>query len=152
MAYPIAPGTPAPSVDGVDFAAGPTVLWFYKVTCPVCQMAAPKANTLASAYPAVPLYAVGQDPPERLRDFGSAFGLEPEGLPDHPPYEVSDAYGIRVVPTLFVIEPGGQVSDVVESWDREGYNRVSRGLAERLGVPYVPISEAGDGLPPFRPG
>ena len=114
-------------------------------------MAAPKADTLASAYP-IPTYAVGQDPRERLRDFGTEFGLSVEGRPDVPPYAVSNAFGIRVVPTLLVVEPGGEVSDVVESWDREGYNRVSRALAERLGLAYVPVSEPGDGLPTFRPG
>jgi AhpC/TSA family len=148
---PLQPGAIAPPVPGIEFSDGPTLVWFYKVTCPVCQMAAARAGALASAYP-VPSIGIGQDPPDRLTQFDREFGLGIEAEHDLPPYEVSNAYGVRTVPTLFVIEPEGQVSDVVESWDGEGYNRVSRALADRVGAAYVPIYEAGDGLPPFRPG
>jgi hypothetical protein len=72
-------------------------------------------------------------------------------VPDLPPYEQSNAYGIEVVPTLFLVQDS-MVLDTVESWDREGYNRVSQRLAELSGSAYVEISSAGDGLPPFRPG
>ena len=151
MTLPLEPGTEAPPVEGIAFADEPTLLWFYKVTCPVCQMAAPKAQVLAETYP-VPFHGIGQDPPPKLRAFGREFGMDAATAPDLPPYDVSNAYGIRVVPTLFVVEPGGEISDVVESWDRVGYNRVSRDLAARLGSSYVEISGAGDGLPSFRPG
>jgi thiol-disulfide isomerase/thioredoxin len=149
--YPLEPGATAPAIEGVSFADEPTLLWFYKVTCPVCQMAAPKAQVLAASYP-VPSHAIGQDPPPKLGAFGREFGMDIEPVPDLPPYDVSNAYGIRVVPTLFVVEPGGEISDMVESWDREGYNRVSKDLAARLGTEYVEVSRPGDGLPSFRPG
>jgi hypothetical protein len=52
---------------------------------------------------------------------------------------------------MFLVD-GGEVRDVVESWDRDGYNRVSVGLAERAGVQPVTASTEDDGLPAFRPG
>jgi hypothetical protein len=64
---------------------------------------------------------------------------------------VSNAYGIEVVPTLFLVEDG-VVTDVTESWDREGWNRVGSRLAGALGQSIAPLSEDGDGLPVFRPG
>jgi hypothetical protein len=67
------------------------------------------------------------------------------------PYETSNAYGIRTVPTLFVIEEG-RVTEVVESWDREGWNRLAEHLASTSGTPTETLSTEGDGLPPFRPG
>ena len=70
---------------------------------------------------------------------------------DVEPYDVSNAYGIRVVPTLFVIERE-KVVDVVESWDRDGWNRVSAYLGSSAGSSSEPVSTEGDGLPPFRPG
>ena len=72
--------------------------------------------------------------------------------PDLPPYEISNAYGIRVVPTVVVVGTEGRVEAVAESWDREGLNEVSRRLAELAGAAYAPISEPADGLPAFRPG
>jgi thiol-disulfide isomerase/thioredoxin len=142
-------GKPAPQILGVDLS-GPRALYFYKVTCPVCQMSAPVAARLEQLYPGR-VSGIGQDPPDRLGEFASEFGLEVESVPDLPPYEASDAYGIAAVPTLVLVD-GGAVVDVVESWDRDGYNRVSARLAELTGLPGGPASSEGDGLPPFRPG
>ena len=147
----IEPGDRAPEIPGVDFAKGPVALWFYKVTCPVCQMAAPKAEVLSQAYPGR-VRGVGQDPEPKLASFAEEFGQRFETQPDLPPYPTSDAYGIRVVPTAVLVDREGTVRDVVESWDREGVNRLAGALAELTGSPAVTVSQAGDGLPPFRPG
>ena len=114
-------------------------------------MAAPKLATFERAYPGR-TFAIGQDPSEKLATFDREFGMGIPAKPDLPPYDVSNSYGVRVVPTVFLIGPDGTVEDVVESWDRDGLNRASRRLAELVGSTYVPISVAGDGLPPFRPG
>src|SRR5438874_1726033 len=47
----LAAGSTAPPIEGIDFGTGPMALFFYKVTCPVCQMAAPKVQGFESAYP-----------------------------------------------------------------------------------------------------
>jgi thiol-disulfide isomerase/thioredoxin len=144
-------GEAAPPVSGVTFADGPVALVFYKVTCPVCQMAAPKVDAMAGAYPGR-VVGVGQDPPDELDRFGREFGMDVPAVPDLPPYDVSNAYGIESVPTLFVIDRTGAVADAVVSWDRAGYNRASARLAELLGVEPAMVSDSSDGLPPFRPG
>jgi thiol-disulfide isomerase/thioredoxin len=148
---PVAIGTRAPDVPGVDPGSGPSALVFYKVTCPVCQMAAPKLARLGRAYRGR-VHGIGQDPEAKLMEFDSEFGFGIPAMPELPPYPVSNAYGVRVVPTVFLIGPDGSISDVVESWDREGLNRLSGELAELAGAEFVPVSEWGDGLPPFRPG
>jgi hypothetical protein len=86
-----------------------------------------------------------------FQTFAGELGVTFESIVDEPPYPASDAYGVRVVPTLFVVHRG-TVLDVAESWDRDGYNRVSARLAEFTGNEPAAISSAGDGLPPFRPG
>jgi hypothetical protein len=95
---------------------------------------------------------VGQDPPDELERFGREFRMEIPTVADLPPYDVSNAYGIETVPTLFVIDGAGAVADAVVSWDRAAYNRASARLAELLGVEPVTVSDSSDGLPPFRPG
>jgi thiol-disulfide isomerase/thioredoxin len=125
-------------------------VWFYKVTCPVCQMAAPVATRLEQQHPGH-LVGIGQDPPDRLDQFAAGFGLSIPVMPDPPPYEASEAYEISVVPTLVLVD-GGAVVDIVESWDRDGYNRVSARLAGIIGSAAGTVSEDGDGLPSFRPG
>jgi len=147
----IAVGDAAPLVPGGAVHGGPVALVFYKVTCPVCQMAAPKIDTMARSYPGR-VVGVGQDPPDELERFGREFGMDVPAVADLPPHDVSNAYGIETVPTLFVIDGAGVVADAVVSWDRAGYNRASARLAELLGVEPVTVSDSSDGLPPFRPG
>jgi thiol-disulfide isomerase/thioredoxin len=147
----IAVGEAAPLVVGGAFQDGPVALVFYKVTCPVCQMAAPKIDTMARSYLGR-VIGVGQDPTDELERFGREFGMDIPTVADLPPYDVSNAYGIETVPTLFVIDGAGVVADAVVSWDRAGYNRASARLAELLGVEPLTVSESSDGLPQFRPG
>lgn len=148
---PLAVGEVAPAITGAGFGDGPVGLFFYKVTCPTCQMAAPKVSAFERAYPGRVL-GIGQDPPEALERFDGAFGLGLRSIPDLPPYEVSDAYGIVSVPTLFLVGADGVIAESVGAWDREAFNRFSHHMAELIGAEPVVISEPGDGLPPFQPG
>jgi peroxiredoxin len=145
-------GTDAPAIPGVDLGGGgPLALFFYKVTCPVCQMAGPNVQAFEEAYPGR-IVGIGQDPPEALGRFEAEHAMTFDSVPDLPPYDVSNAYGIEVVPTLFLVDGAGTVRAVAESWDREGFNEISRRLGDLLGKAYRPISVPGDGLPAFRPG
>lgn len=144
---PIPPGSPAPPIPGAD---RPGVLFFYKVTCPTCQLAAPVADRFAAAVPGR-FVGIGQDPREKLDQFAEELASSFLAVPDEPPYDVSNAYGVRTVPTVFVLDQG-TVVEVVESWDRDGWNRAARRAAELSGVEPRDVSHEGDGLPPFRPG
>jgi hypothetical protein len=141
----------APPVPGVAFGDGPTGLFFFKVTCPTCQLAAPTMAAFERAYPGR-VVGIGQDPAEELETFARTYGMAIASVPDLPPYDVSNAYGITSVPTLFLVDADGTVLESVGAWDREGFNRVSAQLAELVGVPAVEVSEDGDGRPAFQPG
>jgi peroxiredoxin len=150
----LAPGDQAPPIALPDahtgevvadpWSSGRTVLAFFKVTCPVCHMVAPKVAALSDA--GVDVVAVGEDPPAKLVAYARDKGQRVRTLSEAPPYPVSSAYGLQSVPTLFLVNDSGTVEDVVAGWDREGWNR----LAAAAGAP--PVSEDGDGLPVYRPG
>jgi hypothetical protein len=151
----LTPGVEAPHIDGVELGSelgsAPKALFFYKISCNVSQMAAPKAQAMEEAYPGT-VVGIGEDPADALAAFGERYGMSLRSVEDKPPFPASDAYGIESVPMLFLVGADGLIDDVVQSWDREGYNRVSARLAELTGSPYVEISDVADGLPPFRPG
>jgi thiol-disulfide isomerase/thioredoxin len=123
---------------------------FYKVTCPTCQMAAPIAERFHQAFPERFL-GVGQDPREKLDQFAEELGTSFPSVSDEPPYEASNAYDIRTVPTVVLLDDG-RVVDVVESWDRDGWNRLAAKMGGLTGSDPEALSWEGDGLPPFRPG
>ena len=137
---------PSFSLDGVadPWSDGPAVLVFFKVTCPVCQLAAPKVQLLANGGARV--VAVGEDPPEKLEKYAAKYGQRVPTVSEDPPYAVSEAFGLDAVPTVILVGTDGVIIDAVAGWDRDGWNRV----ATTAGA--GPVSEAGDGLPAFRPG
>jgi peroxiredoxin len=146
----IAPDSEAPAIPNVQLNGEPRLLWFYKVTCPVCQLAAPVAQKLSEAFPGR-VVGVGQDPDDRLRGFAAQFGTTFDVVSDPAPYTASVDYGLETVPTLVLVQDG-RVADVVESWDRDGYNRIAARLADLTAAPAITVSDTGDGLPSFRPG
>ncbi len=147
----ITPGAVAPPVPGAAFDDGPTALVFYKVTCPVCQMAAPKFEELERAHPGR-VVGVGQDPDPALREFGDDYGMASvRAVTDASPYPVSDAYGIDSVPTVVLVNDG-VVAESVPLWDRQAFNRLSERLSALAGSEQVVTSDPSDGLPETRPG
>lgn len=148
---PIAVGNRAPSIPGVDYSVGPTAVFLFKIDCPVARAASPKAQALAEAYPGH-VVGAGQDSEENLRAFAAGYGWTFPWVADPNPFRLSDAFQMEVAPTLYLVGTSGEVVDSVVSWDREGYNRISRRLSELTRLPYQAVSEPGDGLPVFRPG
>jgi thiol-disulfide isomerase/thioredoxin len=145
---PLASGDAAPPLPGVG--DGAHAVFFYKVTCPTCQMAAPAAERLFRSFPDR-FVAVGQDPPERIDAFAAEYGTSFSAISEPPPYELSTAYRISSVPTLVLVEDG-RVLESVESWNRDAWNALAARLGDLAGVGAEPLSHPGDGLPPFRPG
>jgi thiol-disulfide isomerase/thioredoxin len=147
---PLPVGDVAPPVPTVPTDDGPRGLFFYKVTCPTCQMAAPTMARFDWAFPGR-VVGIGQDPEAALDRFTEEFRMGIASVVDAPPYAVSDAYAVESVPTLYLVEDG-RVLDAVGAWDREGFNRVAATLAERLGAEPPLVSTPDDGLPEFQPG
>ena len=99
-------------------AKGAVLLAFFKVNCPVCQMTFPFLERLQSE--GLPVYGISQNGPEDTRDFNRHFGLTMPMLLDTEAsgFVVSNAFGISTVPTMFLVEPDGTVSQVSEGWHR----------------------------------
>ena len=148
---PLRIGDRAPALPGISFGDGPVGLFFYKITCPTCQLAAPKMAAFERLAPGR-VIGVGQDPLPELGRFAETHAIGIASVEDPPPYVVSDAYDIVSVPTLYLIEGDGTVADVVGAWERDGFNRVAASLARSVGAAPVEVSSPDDGLPAFQPG
>ena len=147
---PLEVGAAVPPIPGVSSDDGPLGLFFYKVTCPTCQLAAPTMRVFEEAFPGR-VIGIGQDPEDALARFSLDRGMEIRSLPDAPPYPISDAYDIASVPTLYLIDDG-RVLESVGAWERTGFNRVAERMAQLTGSSPVRVSTPEDGLPEFKPG
>jgi thiol-disulfide isomerase/thioredoxin len=148
---PLQVGDVAPTVPTVQFGDGPVGLFFYKVTCPTCQLAAPTMRHFERAFPGR-VVGIGQDPEPELARFTREYEMGIASVEDAPPYPISDAYAVESVPTLYLVGDDGGVVEAVGAWDRDGFNRVASRLAELTGGEPVLVSTPDDGRPDFKPG
>jgi len=138
-----APDFRLPRLEGGEAAieeliAGPPVLLaFFKITCPVCQFTLPFLDRMHSPG-RLAIYGISQNDAADTLDFNRELGVKFPTLLDSEEdgFPVSNAFGISSVPTMFLIEPGGTVSRVMEGW--------SKTEIEWLG--------GRAGVKPFRPG
>jgi peroxiredoxin len=130
-----------------------TLLAFYKDTCPVCQFTLP---FLESIYQGVKgklsFWAVSQDDAQKAKGFARDYRLSFPQAIDKPGYPVSNAYGIRSVPTTFLIEPGGKILKVIEGFVKNDLEDLAKDLGKLLRVPVPSVFKPGDDAPALRPG
>ena len=125
---------------------GPILLAFFKVTCPICQLTFPFLERIHAAGN-LPVYGISQNDPDDTREFNREFGVTFPTLLDteESGFPASNDYGISSVPTMFLVEPGGRVSQVIEGWRKTDMQNLGAQTGASLFQPgeYVPEWKAG---------
>lgn len=130
-----------------------TLLVFFKVTCPTCQLSMPYWERFNAYHEAgLRIWGVVEDPSEDARAFAAEYGMTFPVLTDLHPYVVSEEYGLTNVPTAFLVEPGGRIARNIVGFSIEAYNVMARDIAARLGVKPIAPFALDDGVPAFKPG
>ena len=96
---------------------------------------------------AIAVLGISQDDAAVTRRFCETYGVTFPILLDSASarYPVSNAYRIKTVPSLFLIEPNGSISKAGKGFSRQDLEEIGR----RFGfVPFQP----GEQIPAFRPG
>ena len=149
------------SLDGDTFSLqdalsrGPVVVAFFKVSCPVCQMAFPYLERIFRAYAKSGTFTfvgVSQDNAKDTKAFNREFGVTFPTLLDEKKYSVSNAYGLTNVPTVFVISPQGEIESSTVGWSKVDLYDLNQKLAKLSNAGAAQIFHPGDGLPEFKPG
>jgi peroxiredoxin len=127
-------------------SAGPVLLAFFKITCPVCQLTLPFLDRL-HAPGTLAVYGISQNGPEDTEEFARDYGLRFPMLLDteESGFPASNAYGISAVPSMFLVETDGVVSRVMEGWSR----REIEWLGARIGIAAIP---PGERVPDWKAG
>jgi len=127
----------------------PVLLAFFKVSCPVCQFTFPFLERMyrGKSNEDIAIYAISEDDAQTTQAFHAEHGItlptlldkEEEGFP------ASNAYGLSHVPSIFLIEPDGVISQSLMGFDKKGMEE----LGHRLGKePFRPTEY----VPEFKPG
>jgi peroxiredoxin len=136
-------------------ASEPTVLAFFKNSCPTCQLTFPFLQRLVERLQGAPLrvWGISQDDAEKTRAFAQEWGIDFPLLPDEPGYPVSNAFGITNVPTLYLVEPDGRIAWSSLGFVKSDLEALAAELRRRLRVPgVVPLFVQADGVPELKPG
>ena len=133
-----------------DIAAGnPVLLAFYKASCPVCQYTFPFLERLyrGKTNGDIGMYAISQDDAESAREFNQEFGITMPTLLDtaEDGYPASNAYGLSHVPSMFLVEPDGKISQAFTGFDKKAIEELGRTLGK---APFGP----GESVPEWRAG
>jgi len=161
----IVAGNPAPnfslkSLDGKEFSLatalkkGPVVLAFFKVSCPVCKFSFPFLERLYQRYKSdsVTFLGISQDNAASSREFAHSFGVTIPVLPDDSAYSVSNAYGLSMVPTVFLIEPNGTTKICSMGFVKADLESIADALADRQNITRTPIFLKSESIPANKPG
>lgn len=133
----------------------PTLLTFFKTSCPVCQLDWPYLERLHRSHgSALRVVGVSQNDAEASRRFFAQYGhatfdlvLDPE-----PAFAASNAYGVESVPHHVLVAPDGTVTQVFAGWSRKAMEELDRSLAARRGVPPAGVVPVDDPVAVFKPG
>jgi peroxiredoxin len=122
---------------------GPVLLAFFKISCPVCQLTFPFLERIHAAG-TLRVYGISQNGPEDTREFNQEFAVTFPTLLDteESGFPVSNDYGISSVPTMFLVERNGAISQVMEGWRRKDMEGLAGAGLFRKGD-YVPEWKAG---------
>ena len=127
-------------------ARGRVLLVFFKVTCPVCQLTMPFLERL-HASGALSICGISQNDAADTREFNTYFGVSFATLLDteETDFPVSNAYGISSVPSMFLVEPDGTISRVIEGWSKMDMEALGAAAGMTLFRPE-------DSVPVWKPG
>lgn len=133
-------------------SGGLLLIAFFKVNCPVCQMAFPYLQTVSETYQhGLTVWGVSQNEVEPTREYARQYGCDFPMLLDMD-LSITDRYDLETVPAMYLTDSGGRVLEYRAGWDREWMNRLSQTIADRCDAPFLPAVADGDPVMAFRPG
>jgi cytochrome c biogenesis protein CcmG/thiol:disulfide interchange protein DsbE len=156
-----APDFSLPSTDGKRFSLtealsqGPVVAFFFKISCPVCQYTGPFIERLykAKGNSKVTIVGISEDNLRDTKIFMQEYGLTfPVALDEIPTYPVSNAYGLTNVPTIFWIDPDGEIEVSSVGWSRDDAEEIHRRILDAKGDGKIPLFQPGESVTDFRAG
>ena len=96
---------------------------------------------------ALAICGISQNDAADTREFNSYFGVTFATLLDaeDEDFPASNAYGISSVPTMFLVEPDGMISRVIEGWNKKDMESLGEAAGMTLFRPEdnVPAWKAG---------
>jgi peroxiredoxin len=158
-------GNTAPSfslkgLDGKSYSLssllqkGPVIAAFFKVSCPVCQFTFPFLERLFKSYGGgdVTFLGISQDDAKATKKFIDSFGVTFPVALDEEGYPASNAYGLSMVPTIFLIDADGTTRVSSMGFVRKDLENIANELATRGKMTPGILFRPNERIPEQKPG
>jgi cytochrome c biogenesis protein CcmG/thiol:disulfide interchange protein DsbE len=135
--------------------AGPLLLGIYKSSCASSKQMFPFLERLHQRHAASGLKVLGvsQDSENITRSFARRYGITFPILVEGEEFPISRAFEIMATPTIFLIEPDGNISYTTMGFLKPGLDAMGDSVADAVGASHEPlVSEADADVPMFVPG
>ncbi|EQB63151.1 MAG: Alkyl hydroperoxide reductase/ Thiol specific antioxidant/ Mal allergen [candidate division Zixibacteria bacterium RBG-1] len=131
-----------------------TLIAFFKINCPTCQFTFPFLERLHKNYAGkgFTLWGISQNNQAETLQFAREYKISFPLLLDQNNYQISYAYGITVVPTLFLIDKNQEILFTCEGFAKEDLDKISQEIAQRIGSSPVNIFARESYVPAFKAG
>ncbi len=135
-------------------AKGPVLAAFFKVNCPTCQYTFPFLERLHQQFHAQGAQVLGivqndaRDGKRFARDYDITFPI----LVDDQPYTVSRGYGLKYVPSIFLVGRDGQIACSSEGFVKADLLEIQKDLAQMLGATPPALFLPTEHIPEYKPG
>jgi len=137
-------GSPVPAFAGLSAVHGPLpvsgelrgrvlIVDFWATWCMACRLSAPKLSAWQAKFGAQGLSVIGitEDEVVDAARGVTSFGMKYASVASNPGLATVRAFGVRALPTIFIVDKRGVVRDVVVGFDRQREIETER-LLERL--------------------
>jgi peroxiredoxin len=144
-----------PGILSEALKSGPMALAFYKASCPTSQLTFPFIQKIFQGLEEDTeprIWGISQDNSAETAAFIAEHGLKFPVLIDDHPHEVSRAYELRFVPTLYLIDRDQRIILADFGFSKPALNAIGESIADAMGCPPPKVFFDGDGLPNRRPG
>jgi peroxiredoxin len=147
--------------EGIDrdlravLAHGPLLLGIYKSSCASSKQMFPFLERLHQRHGANGLTVLGvaQDSANITRSFARRYGITFPIIVEGNEYPVSRAFAIAATPTVFLVEPDGNIAYTTMGFLKAGMDDMGNAVADAVGAPREPLVTEADGeVPLFVPG
>lgn len=132
------------------------LLVFFKTECPTCRLSFPFIERMHRRLQGstISLLTIGQNDSPEIEAFRKEFRLTLPIALDPEPYSASASYGLRSVPTFFLIGKEGKILRNLEGHSKDGLEEFLAAAAEIAGLPKPPpLFTAADAcVKAFQPG
>jgi peroxiredoxin len=133
---------------------GPVVVAFFKISCPVCQFTFPFLERLFKSCGGsdVTFLGISQDDARATKEFTGKFGATFPIALDEKGYPASNAYGLSMVPTIFLIDSDGTVNVSSMGFVKQDLETIATQLAAHGEIAPGMLFRPDERIPAQKPG